>query len=734
MNTTSQAIQAGDPITAKHGVEPVAPRGADEPAAPAGVFVSQPTVTLVEGSSFCVSGQEGDIDPHRADGLFVWDTRVVSRWQLLVDGSPVDPLTVLPAEPYECVFVGRAPARAGHPDATLIVERHRFVGQGLREDVTLRNYGREAAGVDLTLVVDVDFADLFQVKEGRGVTGRPVGRKAQGGDLLYWLEQGTPERGVRITAPGARASGGTLSLRAVVPPQGTWTTTVEVLPSIGHEELEAAFPKDRPVENARPAQRMQGWRASAPRVAVADPALAEALAWSRRDLGALRIVDPEHPEDDVVAAGAPWFMALFGRDSLLTSWMTLPFWPELSLGTLRTLARLQGTKVNVMTEEEPGRILHEVRLGADLSLALGGESVYYGSIDSTLLFVMLVGRALRWGVPREQLEELLPAVDAALRWAREHGDRDGDGFVEYRRGTDRGLLHQGWKDSFDGISFHNGDAAVPSIALAEVQGYHYAALLAKADIELAWGRPEEAARWRAEAADLKRRFHEAYWVPERGFYAVALDRDKRQVDSVTSNIGHCLWTGIVDEAVAAQVVERLVSPAMFTGHGIRTLSRDCGAYNPVSYHNGSVWPHDTALTVAGIARYGFTAEAQRVSAGLLDAAHAFGGRLPELFCGFSRDEKPVPVPYPTSCSPQAWAAAAPFELLRTRIGLEPDRLADVFRASPLPAGAGEVTIDALPFGGSRVSLRADDAAVTAAGLPEDVRFETGTSTETGRRA
>src|SRR5690606_579906 len=313
----------------------------------------------------------------------------------------------------------------------------------------------------------------------------------------------------------------------------------------------------------------------------------------------LRIVDPRHPDDDVVAAGAPWFMALFGRGSLLTGWMTLPFSPDLTMGTLRTLARMQGRRVDDLSEEEPGRILHEVRRGADLSHALGGHSVYYGSIDSTPLFLMLLGRALRWGVPWSEIEPLVPAAEAAARWIVEHGDRDGDGFVEYQRRSDRGLVNQGWKDSEDSIAFADGTAARGPIALAEVQGYSYAAMLAMADLDERRGRIDSAQRWRARADRLRARFHEAFWMPEHGFYALALDGDKRQVDAIASNAGHCLWTGIVAEEVAGQVADRLLSPEMFSGFGVRTLGTTNARFNPVSYHNGSIWPHDSALTAAG---------------------------------------------------------------------------------------------------------------------------------------
>ena len=680
------------------------------------VLPARTDVTLVEGATFCVCGHGGDIEPHRAEGLFVKDTRVLSRWQLLLDGLPVEPLTVIPAEPYDALFVGRAAPRSGHPEGTVIVERHRMVGQGMREDLTLRNYGAEAAGIDLTLIVDADFADLFTVKEHRAGQLPPVGHRHVGGDLLYWIDRPGTDRGVRISAVGAVATPNTLTFRIVVPPRGSWSTTVEVVPSAQGHELESLYPAGRPFDQTVPARRMRGWRHEAPTMRIGNPVLADALRVSERDLGALRIHDPEHPEDDVVAAGAPWFMALFGRDSLLTSWMMLPFAPQLAMGTLRTLARLQGTRTDPRTEEEPGKILHEVRLGADLSLALGGESVYYGSIDATPLFVMLVGRALRWGVAADELRALRPAVERALTWIIEYGDRDGDGLVEYARSSDRGLANQGWKDSVDGVTFRSGALATAPIALAEVQGYAYAAMRAGADLLRAWGDAATARTWDARAQRLRERFDEVYWMPEQQFYALALDADKRQVDAVASNAGHCLWTGIVPPERVDAVVDRLLAPDMFTGYGVRTLSSEAGAFNPASYHNGSVWPHDTALIAAGMAASGRRDAAATVVGGLIDALEAFDGRLPELFCGFARDEKAAPVPYPTSCSPQAWAAAAPYELLRIGIGLEVDVPRGTAEAEPALAALGEVEIDGLPVGEQRMRLHADGDSVELTGF------------------
>jgi len=376
-----------------------------------------------------------------------------------------------------------------------------------------------------------------------------------------------------------------------------------------------------------------------------------------------------------------------------------------------------------MTEEQPGRILHEMRFGVDSTLALGGGHVYYGTADATPLFVVLLGELRRWGLARYEVDELLPHADRALEWIRASGDRDGDGFVEYQRLTDRGLRNQGWKDSLDGINFAGGAIAEPPISLCEVQGYVYAAYIARSFFAQEAGDDQLAAVWADRARALKTAFNEQFWLPDRGWYAVGLDRDKRPIDALTSNIGHCLWTGIVDEDKAEAVAEHLLSPAMFSGWGVRTLATTMGAYNPISYHNGSVWPHDNAIVAAGLMRYGFVEHAQRVAEGIFDAARHLGGRLPELFTGLDRTDYPEPVAYPTSCSPQAWAAAAPIELMRTLLRFDPwvprGRL---WLAPALPVSLSDLRVENLALGGSRLRVEVHDGHVEVSGLPEGVQL------------
>jgi len=677
-------------------------------------------VTLVEGTSFCISEPTGDILPGETQGLFFRDRRLLSRFELLVDGDRMHPLGVVPGEPFAGTFVSRAPSVAAGKDSTLLVIRHRYVGQGMREDVELRNHGSETTAVLLTVVVAADLADLFAVKEGRVAASDRPGVRADGGLLVGGAEDAM---GVRVTCLRADPVIGpeSLTLRMVIPPRATSAFCLEVAPVEGGAALAPRLRCGEPVAESTPALRLGRWRRETPRLTTDHAPLAQAVRQAGVDLGALQIFDQQPSDLTAVAAGAPWFMTLFGRDSLLTAWMALPLDPQLAIGTLELLARLQGTHEDPVTEEQPGRILHEVRHGSMGANTPGEQFVYYGTADATPLFVMLLGELYRWGFG-DRVRHLLPHADRALAWVEEYGDRDGDGLVEYQRATDRGLANQGWKDSWDAISFANGRLAEPPIAVAEVQAYVYAAHLARARIAEVDGDPATADRCRQRAAQIRTVFHQRFWLPDRGYFALALDRDKRPVDALASNLGHCLWAGIIDPSCARSVSEALTAPEMFTGWGVRTLTSSAARYNPASYHNGSVWPHDTAICVAGLLRYGEVAAGQRLALSLLEASGRLGGRLPELFCGFDRDEFGHPVPYPSACSPQAWAAAAPLLILRSLLRLDPDVPAGRVACAPvLPDGIGRVEIRRMPLAGHRIDVLVENGrAPVVTGLPPGV--------------
>ncbi|HEV2086976.1 MAG TPA: glycogen debranching N-terminal domain-containing protein [Cryptosporangiaceae bacterium] len=677
------------------------------------------TVTVIEGVTFCIGARTGDIGGCAAEGLFFRDTRFLSRLALTVNGRGLEPLATRAPAPYAATFVTRCPPRAGTADSTLLVIRRRYVGNGMLEEITIRNHGREAAAVALMANVGADFAGLFEVKEDRVRPRADIETTVQDGALHFSVHRAGESRSVTVTGTGAPAAApGQLRWHLVVAPRAASTVAVQVVPALDGVPVPPRYQHGQAVEASQPATRLKAWAESAPTVTSPDERFTGLLTASAGELGVLRMHDPEHRDRVVMAAGAPWFMTLFGRDSLLTSWMLLPVDPAVALGTLQTLADLQGTTVEPRSEEEPGRILHEVRSGLDTELNPAGSDIYYGSIDATPLFVMLMGELRRWGADRASIDALLPHADRALEWIQRHGDRDGDGFVEYRRATDRGLVNQGWKDSFDAITFATGALAEPPIALAEVQGYVYAAYRARAELADEAGDGASAADWAARAADLKRRFNEAFWLPDRGYFAMALDAAKRPVDALASNMGHCLWTGIVDDEKAASVAAHLLGPEMFSGFGVRTLATSMGAYNPMSYHNGSVWPHDNAVIAAGLMRYGFVAEAQRIALALIDAAHLSGGRLPELYCGFDRDEFAPPIPYPTSCTPQAWAAAAPFLLLRNLLRFDPMVPAGRVRCEPaLPDQLRPMRVGRLQVAGNAVTVDVTRTDWQVVGLP-----------------
>jgi glycogen debranching enzyme len=700
-------------------------RPQDRPAATApAVAGTTDRLTVVEGSAFLISSGSGDVAPDRSEGFFFRESRFLSRWELLVNGRSPEILAASTPDPYQATLVSRVAGREGQADATLLVLRHRYVGRGMREDLVVRNLADEPAYCAIEIAFGADFADVHGIRNGRA--GRAVAEDLveDAGALVFRHRRGSHRRSLRVCLSVPAVLDGNLArYELIIPPRGEWSCCQEFVCVIDDLVIEPRWPCGQPVTRAKPAERLAAWRRSVPIIDTGHEGLRAVLAGSAEDLGSLRIFDPEHPERTVVAAGAPWSMTLFGRDSLITAWMALLADPELALGTLQTLARFQGREVNPATEEEPGRILHEMRFGETSSLALGGGSMYYGTADATPLFVMLLGELRRWGLAREAVDELLPHADAALAWIEQWGDRDGDGYVEYLRTSDRGLRNQGWKDSDDAVRFADGRLAEGPIALAEVQGYVYGAYLARAFFAAEEGDAALSARLRQKAKDLKAAFNRDFWLDGRGWLAMGLDRDKRPIDALTSNMGHCLWTGILDADKADVVARRLLSPEMFSGWGVRTLAASMAGYNPIGYHCGSVWPHDNAIVAAGLMRYGFVREAQRVVMAMIDAAVAQGGRLPELFSGLERLELPMVVSYPSSCSPQAWAAASPLLMLRTLLRLDPwVPRGKVWLHPALPEQIGHLHVGRIPLAGARVSVTVEGDKVSVDGLPPELEL------------
>ena len=467
---------------------------------------------------------------------------------------------------------------------------------------------------------------------------------------------------------------------------------------------------------ARLGQAHGDWVAACARITTDNELFDRFIDASVRDLHALMM---PAAGGTLPAAGIPWYVAPFGRDSLLASSEALMINPEVARGTLLALAALQAQTDEPWRDAEPGKILHELRVGELARTGHIPHTPYYGTVDATPLFLMIAGGYYRWTLDIETLASLRPALEAALGWIDEWGDRDGDGFIEYDRRSPAGLQNQGWKDSHNSVVHSDGSLAQGAIALVEAQGYVYEAKVRIADVYDAFGEPERASQLRAEAATLRASFNDAFWDPDEDFFAMALDGRKRQVRSVSSNPAHCLYCGIVDDDKAARVAERLMAPDMFSGWGVRTLASSSRAYNPMSYHNGSVWPHDNAIAAAGLKRYGFHAATARIASGLFEvAATARDFRLPELFCGFHRDESPAIVSYPVACIPQAWAAAAPFMLVQAMMGVSahaPSNTLTVDRPM-LPDWLESLELRDVRIGRSRVSLSFRRSGPSATGF------------------
>ncbi len=654
------------------------------------------------------------------EGLFYRDTRFLSEMELRVNGHVPEPLAATTTDPFSASFVLRDHPLRGRADSHLVIFRHRYVGRGMREDVVVCNFGEEPAFCAIELSLNCDFADLFEVKEGRIERTGDLRLESDRARMTFSYRRGGFRRSTFVdfsTVP--KINGNIASYELIIPARGQWSTCLQVTPVIDATPVEPRYRCEVPVDRATPVERLAAWRRQLPIMACDHDAFGALLNRSTEDLAALRIFDPDHPDRAVVAAGAPWFMTLFGRDSLLTSWMAMMVDPDLALGTLQTLARFQGRAVNPLTEEEPGRILHEMRFGEAAGISLGGGTIYYGTADATPLFVMVLGELQRWGSRRGDVDALLPAADRALEWITRYGDKDGDGYVEYERASDRGLVNQGWKDSWDAVRFADGRLARPPIAMCEVQGYVYAALVARSHFATESGDTQLAEQLRGRAEALKAAFNRDFWLEDRGFFAMALDADKTPVDGLASNMGHCLWTGIVDEEKAPLVARHLLRDALFSGWGVRTLADTVKGYNPISYHCGSVWPHDNAIAAAGLMRYGFVDEAHQIMEGMVAAAPFFDCRLPELFAGLPRSQFRFPVSYPTSCSPQAWAAAAPLLFLRTMLRFEPDiRNATLSLAPRVPEWIGTLALEQVPLMGGHLSVRVDGDRLDVREVPD----------------
>jgi glycogen debranching enzyme len=655
-------------------------------------------VSILKGSAFVVSDRIGDVAPRVGDvtGLFYRDMRHLSRWQLRLNGRELDALAAESLEYDEAVFYLVEPTGTVYRNPAVSLIRRREVADGMHEHLELINHGREEVNVEITILFDADFADLFEVKDELTKRGELYRHRTPHGITLGYVRDDGPggpfRRETYIRASDAYFTDGSLTFRVRLAPREAWRQTVSVSVGTAREE-----PVPQRVHRPDMPASLEEWLAAAPKMDTDWQGLREVYRRSLIDLAALRFYPESVPEASLPAAGLPWFMALFGRDSLITSYQALPFAPELARTTLLALGAHQATGWDDFRDAEPGKILHELRHG---ELAVFGErphSPYYGSADATPLFLVVLDEYERWTGDTGTVRRLEGSARAALEWLERYGDIDGDGYIEYRtRNPETGLVNQCWKDSSTSIVHPDGRLATLPRATCEIQGYAYDARLRTARLAReVWGDVSLADRLEADAGKLKAAFDRDFWLPDQGFYALALDGDKKPVATLTSNIGHLLWSGIVADDRVESVVAHLMSEAMFSGWGVRTLADGQPAYNPIEYHNGTVWPHDTALVAAGLARYGRRHEANRLAVALLEAAHHFRYRLPEAFAGYPRSMTRVPVEYPSACSPQAWAAGAPLLLMRVMLGLEPSAAALTVRPH-LPAPANRLVLRGLP--------------------------------------
>jgi glycogen debranching enzyme len=658
------------------------------------------TISMLAGNTFVVSDLAGNIAASPTDilGMFAWDSRHLSRWVLTVNGQALNPLSTDATEYYKTQFFLVPNTGTVYVDAGLSIVRKRSIGpEGFREELTVLNHSEQTMDLDVRIEAAADFADLFEVKDALQKKGEPYIR-VESDRLVLGFRRELFVRETHISArtvvagddgntaaapashtgdadmhdapdPGVALDERGLRFSTHLATHGRWCAQIEAL--VAWNALGQPMHMSTRVADVK-RQELIAWVRAAPRLMCTWDPLKLTYLRSIVDLAALRF-DPKllPPGEELPAAGLPWFMTVFGRDSILTSFQALPFLPQLARSTLRTLALLQGTRVDDFRDEEPGKILHEVRYGEMTAFEERPQSPYYGAADVTPLYLILLDEYERWSGDTALVRQAEPIARAALAWIQDYGDRNGDGYVDYQRKRETGLENQCWKDSWNSILFANGTNSALPRATCEIQGYVYDAKRRMARLaRQVWGDPDLADRLERDAADLKARFNRDYWLEERQCFALAIDGRGRKVDAITSNIGHLLWSGIVDEVKVSSVVAHLTSGALFSGWGVRTMAEGEGGYNPIGYHVGTVWPHDNAFIALGLARAGYREEATRIAAAILNAAVYFEGRLPEAFAGYAREFSEYPVEYPTACSPQAWATGAPLLLLRVLLGLE----------------------------------------------------------------
>jgi glycogen debranching enzyme len=681
-------------------------------------------LTILEGTTFCICDERGDVGGETS-GFFAEDTRFLSILRLTIEGRTPLLLSSDKVEYFSAAFFLRnSPTDSLKQDA-LSIMRRRFVGAAMQDHVVIQNQSGEPVSFRLDLEIGSDFADIFTVKAHDFALGDPLhapplpecveARFDEMGNQFLLEDTRDTARTQVIFSRRGETAGARIGFDIELAPRERWDLRIDIVPTLdGEIVLPHAAERRFGEELTHIRDSLTAWQLRVPQLRADWDELGRAVTQSVADLAALRIRGEEDGRPGrLPAAGMPWFMTVFGRDTLITGLQTLLLGPELARAALEELADLQATEDDPAADAEPGKIVHEVRHG---KAAKTWFSRYYGTVDATPLYLILLSEVWRWTDDGAFVMSLREPALRALEWIDRYGDRDGDGFVEYGKRSNRGLDNQSWKDSGDSQRFADGRTAGPPIAPCEVQGYVYDAKQRISEIAReVWRERALALRLDQEAKLLRGRFNEAYWIEERGgYYALGLDGEKRPIDSMCSNMGHLLWSGIVPSLRVDRVVDALMSEPMWSGWGIRTMSSDDAAYNPLSYHNGTVWPHDNSVIAAGLARYERWPEAQRIVQRILEASAYFQHQLPEVFAGLPRSETPFPIAYPTAARPQAWAAGAPILLLQVLLGLRPDRARQTLTTSApveLPSWAGSLRLSGVAAFGRRWNARVEDGHV-----------------------
>jgi len=694
------------------------------------VTVGPSTLTINYDRQFLISQPNATMLPQDDVGFFASDTRFVSGYGLTLNGRPPKLLDAITVEHFSARYEFMTPelplgpgsdagAEGLLPEGSIGFRLERTILEGVHEDYDLTNYAMYPVRVVLEIQIESDFADVFDVRSHRLIrrgdlqtTWRP-----RMGELRSIYRNRSFRRGllVKVEKAGSKPeyANGRLVFRLDLAARTEWHTCLKWLPMIGPRPARTLPCHALLLDEARRIHKLPPVE-----IVTSHPTLPAIWRQAVEDTDALRMVDTTVRGGMFVpAAGIPWFVTVFGRDSLVVSMESISAFPEFALGALRTLARLQATDDAAEQDKEPGKIPHEIRSGELASLKLLPFAPYYGTADATLLFIIVLSYAYQWSGDVALLQRYRRNAEAALNWLLQYGDRDSDGFQEYSRRSSQGIFNQGWKDSWDAIRHADGSIPEAPIALCELQGYAFDALLRMAEIYDLLKEPDKAADLRERARQLYQRFNEVFWWEAEGTYYLGLDKEKRPMETVASNAGHCLSSGIVPPERAERVVDRLMADDMWSGWGIRTLSSKHPGYNPYSYHCGSVWPHDNATIAGGFRRAGRHTEAQRIAEGIFAAAERFDAyRLPELFSGLPRDAGAFPVPYLGANVPQAWAAAAVFRLVAILCGIHTvGRTRTMYVNPDLPEWLPSLTLRNLRAGRGAMELHLERDRVQVVG-------------------